>query len=101
MKKIEIPVELYKQDIDKLNGVYVYILNDCSLCDDHLNKLEESNMVNEINLVNCLEDIDYYWKEQGLDDLPVTRVYKDGKKIFEKGGVFYDKQQKELREVIQ
>ena len=100
MIKKEISVEKYKEDFNKMNGVYVYILSDCSLCDDHLKRLEESKMFDEINLVNCLEDIDYFWQEQGLDDMPVTRCYFEGDVMYEKGGVFYDKQQKELKEVI-
>lgn len=82
---------------NKLNGIYVFIADDCSLCDTYMKNLENFGCFSDITVINCLENIDYYMKEFGLDNMPYTLIFKEGKEVYEAEGVLYEKQLRELK----
>jgi hypothetical protein len=99
MKKIELDSDDFKEMYEKgIDGIVVFIMNDCHLCIDHINRLERSN-ISKFYVVNCLEDTNHYMMEMKLDDMPYTILYKNSEIKYEKGGVLFDKQQRELKEV--
>jgi hypothetical protein len=101
MEQIKINLKKFKEHREnKLYGTYVFIASDCPLCFEMLKRLDESNKIDQIYVVDCLEDPDYYMRELGLDNMPLTIVFKDNEEVYEKEGVLYDKQIRELKEAI-
>ena len=84
----------------KLNGLYIFIIDDCIVCDQYIEKIKKNKYFTNFNLVNCLEDIVFYMEDVGLDDIPYTIVYNNNTRLYECGGILFDKQVNELRKYI-
>ena len=83
--------------MESKKGKFIFIVNGCFLCKEYMKELQK-NKINTSNwyLINCDEDEDYYINHEFLDSMPNTRIYKDNVIMWEKGGVLYKKQLKEL-----
>lgn len=81
--------------MDDKNGKFVFIVNRCGLCKDLLKELRK-HKTESWYFINCSEDEDYYYRHHSLDSMPTTRIYKDGVIMWERSGVLYNKQLKEL-----
>ena len=84
------------KDADK-NGVFIFMLDSCRICLNYLEELAKEQInVSTWTLVKCDEEYRYFLQEENIDDIPITKVYKDGKIIWEKTGVLFNKQRKDL-----
>jgi hypothetical protein len=84
----------------KLNGIYIFIIHDCSVCDNYLDKIKSNNYFMEYNVVNCMEDISFYMETFGLDDMPYTILFNNNTRLYECGGILFDKQVNKLKEFL-
>ena len=67
------------------------------VCRDYLRELDREKVdTSEWNVIDCDEDLTYSMEVAVLDDIPMTRIYQDGKVVWEKGGIPYATQRKEL-----
>lgn len=99
MKIEKINLTQFKKNVvERLNGIYVFITYDCFLCQSLLKNFEKFNMIEYIYVVDCAENVDYFMSNFGLDDMPTTTIFKEGKKEHEVIGVLYEKQMRELKE---
>lgn len=79
------------------NGVYIFYIDECIVCDEYLQALRESNInTKKWYLVNCDEDEEYYMDKHMLKDMPTTRLYKDNVIMWERSGILYDVQINEM-----
>lgn len=101
MKRENLTLDHFKEKYKKgLDGIYIYILDDCSLCIEYLKELEVKKTFENVYVVNCNEDVDYFMREFGLDNMPYTIVYKDGKELYERAGILFEKQIRDLKEAL-
>ena len=93
-----IDVSEHKAMLDNkdLTGVFVYS-NDCNLCRNQIKKLGAVGI--NVRVVDCTLDAKYYLG-LGFDDMPSTVVYIRGEKRFESTGEMFDKQLKELNNLL-
>lgn len=92
------PLSSFKEQLNNktLNGVYIFVITDCVLCKNHVANWPFRNK----NILNCYEDWDYFRFDLKLDDMPTTRLYKNGECVFECVGVMYDRQLNKLKNAI-
>lgn len=87
---------LSKEEFEKLNkdGIFIFYSEKCLTCHDHI--LEMKSHFPEFFIVNYDLDVDYY-ESIGITQTPLTVVYKSNENIYQKAGMFFDLQLKELR----
>jgi len=80
------------------NGVYVFTMKgECGLCEMYIETLTKKGIA--WNVVNFeKEDTETLAKEHLITAFPITRVLFEGMTVFEKKGVLFDKQIKEVQE---
>lgn len=78
------------------NGIFLFHTNSCSICKKQVEQFPWN--VKHFYLIDCDEDVNYYIEEEGLDDMPCTRIYKDNVVVWEKHGLFQRLQFEELNE---
>jgi hypothetical protein len=84
----------------KLNGIYVFVVNNCNVCDKYIEKIKEKNYFSDYNIINCMEDIVFFMETLGLDDMPYTILFKNNTRIYECGGVLFNKQVNTLKGLL-
>jgi len=84
---------------EKPNGVYVFILDDCFICQEYLKELKKID-TSDWYLIDCGQNAGYFLRQHNVDDVPHTRVYIDGEIIWERSGALYEKQRRELFEKL-
>lgn len=84
----------------KKEGLFLFTLrNHCGLCSkavEELNKVDITELP-EIVEVACETEEELF--ELDLMVVPITRLYKNGQVVWQKGGILYEKQIKEMIEV--
>ena len=90
--------EINESDITgPLNGIYVFVVNDCRVCRDYLRELERRKLdTDNWNLFDCDKNLAYSMNNLHLEDMPMTRFYLAGKVIWERAGILYDTQLMDL-----
>ena len=92
-------IKVNAEELEKdLNGVVVFIVTDCVVCRNYLKELSNDNIdTSDWKLFDCDENLAYSMDTLKLDDMPTTRVYKDGEVIWQMSGILYDLQINMLR----
>lgn len=92
------PLNLFKEQYknNTLNGIFIFVISDCIYCERHVKTFPMKNK----HIVDCYEDWNFYRFDLGLDDMPTTRVYVDGKVIYESCGIMYDTQINAMKQAI-
>jgi hypothetical protein len=84
----------------KLNGLFLFTLrNYCGLCTkatEEIVKQKESNFP-ELFEVACETEDELFSLD--LMVVPIFRLYKHGKMVWQRGGILYEKQLKEMLEI--
>ena len=73
-----------KEEFNKipLNGAFLFYSDLCKQCDSV--KTELNKRIDNLNMVLCDEDPDFFWKIHKVDLIPCVRYYDNGVMIFEK-----------------
>jgi len=79
---------------DRLN-IVVFYRSECEVCDMLFEDFKKRN-INNYYKANINKDIIYYKTQLGIWTLPMTKIYLKGIVLWERGGILYDKQIKEL-----
>ncbi len=89
------------EDINSLNGVYIFIIEGCHNCYKLIEQLNAQNIdYSNWNFVEVLGNIDFFMNDMHLEDMPTTRYYVDGIIRWEMFGVLYTPQVRSLLEAI-
>jgi len=92
----KVTIEEFKKE---QHGIYIFFIDDCSVCTSYIRELDNKNVdTSNWNLIDCNENLTYCMEEAVLEDIPMTRLYDNGNKIWEKGGILYETQRQELYE---
>ena len=76
-------------------NMFVFYRTECEVCDMFMEELKTRNIIN-FYAVNINKDIVFYKTELGIWSLPCTRIYMKDTVLWEKNGILYDKQIKEM-----
>jgi hypothetical protein len=94
----KLSLDQFKEKVSgKLDGVYVFITSDCPLCQYLLKNFQKFNIIDNVYVVDCINDVNYFMKEFDLDDMPTTIIFKDNIIKYEVMGVLFEKQMRELK----
>lgn len=96
---ISLKIQQFK-DTPIKNGLFLFTLKDkCGLCSKAVSEIQKfiSPDFPEVVEVACETEDELFFLD--LMVVPVFRLYKDDKMIWQKGGILYDKQVKEMLEV--
>ena len=96
-----INVDEYKNIQDPKYGVFVFLnTNSCPLCNDYLEVLNQKNLSGWT--IVKIKDDEMKWAlvKETIMGTPQTRIYFDDMVVYQKGGIFYTKQYKEIREKL-
>jgi hypothetical protein len=92
-----INVDEYKNITSSKNGVFVFLnVSGCPLCNDYLEILNQKNLSGWT--IVKIKDDEMKWAlvKETIIGTPQTRIYYDNMVVWEKGGIFYTKQYKEV-----
>ncbi len=92
MKECSAEIFINRFDKVELNGLYIFVIQHCSVCDKYLEIIKEKKYFDDFYLINCMEDAPFFMEKLGLDDLPYTILFKNNSRIFECGGILFNKQ---------
>lgn len=68
--------------LNKQSGVIVFYSDYCDVCSKYLKIIEQNNL--QWEEVSCDDDVPFFYKQHGIDIIPVTRIYEFGNVVWEK-----------------
>jgi hypothetical protein len=91
-----------EEDVNNLNGVYVFIIEGCYQCFKFIEQLNFQNVdYSEWKFVQVLGNMNFFMDDMGLEDMPTIRYYVKGKIQYENFGVLFPPQIKKLNKAME
>lgn len=73
----------FKNNLNTISGVYMFYSSDCKVCMKQKELFEKAGLKN-YQLIDCVEDINFFIEHLNIDILPETRIYENGKVVWSK-----------------